>query len=643
LNLQSILLKYWGFPNFRPLQEEIILSVLDGNDTLALLPTGGGKSLCYQVPGMARDGLCIVVTPLVALMKDQVQALRNKGIKAVGVYHGLSRMEMDVAIDNCIYGDTKFLYLSPERLTTELLRTRLPKMKVNLLAVDEAHCISQWGYDFRPPYLRIAEIRELIPNTPVLALTATATSQVVQDIQGKLEFRNGQVFQKSFERRNLAYVVFDEEDKLKRLTKICNNVKGVGIVYVRNRRKTREIADFLRKQRISADFYHAGLTTLERDLKQNNWMKERNRVIISTNAFGMGIDKPNVRFVVHLDLPDSPEAYFQEAGRAGRDGNKSFAVLLYNHSDIIDLERFHKLSYPPLDTIKKVYNCLGNYFQLAIGSGKDQTFAFDMQEFAANYSLEAITVFNTLKFLEKEGYLAMSDAMANPSRMMILLNNEELYRFQVANPAFDALIKVVLRSYSGLFSEFVKVNEKDIARRSGIAEEQVVKAFEKLHRMSVVHYEKQNQKAAITLLEERLAPADIRISPENYRDREKFSRSRMEAMVHYVETKNKCRSLLLLEYFGEQSTQRCGHCDVCLERNKAGVSNYEFDQVMERIKPLLMQNPMSLDELIDNTQSGIPDDRVLRVIQWLRDNGKVVSDSNGNLRWNTIEKKPFSS
>ncbi len=615
------------------MQEDIIRSAMEGKDTLALLPTGGGKSLCYQVPGMAMDGLCIVISPLIALMKDQVQALKDKGIKAVGIYHGLSKVEIDNAVDNCVYGDVKFLYMSPERLTTDLVRSRLHKMKVNLLAIDEAHCISQWGYDFRPPYLRIAEARELIPNTPVLALTATATTKVVADIQEKLQFRDARVFQKSFERKNLAYVVFEEEDKLRRLLRICTRVKGTGVVYVRNRKRTREIAEWLRQRGISADFYHAGLTAKERDARQDAWMKERTRVIVSTNAFGMGIDKPNVRFVVHMDLPDSPEAYFQEAGRGGRDGKKAYAVLLFNQSDIIDLKHFHERSFPPLKEIKRIYNSLGNYFQLAIGSGKDQSMPFDLVDFARNYSMDPFLVFNALGFLEKEGYLAMSEALSNPSRIMFMVDNEALYRFQVANPKYDAFTKLLLRSYTGLFTEFTKIKEDEIAVRAGIDVDTVKQMLQEMHRMEIMHYKPQNEAPMITFLEERMAAADLTISKEVYRERKVFARRRMEAMSRYATSGDKCRSLMLLAYFGEKGGQRCGQCDVCLEMNKAGVSSYEFKQIVELIKPIVEQHEHSLESLMDSLDINLSEQKVLSVIRYLKDQGSIVEDKNLILRW----------
>ena len=632
-NLQSVLLKYWGFSSFRPLQEEIIRSVLSGRDTLALLPTGGGKSICYQLPGVIQEGVCIVVTPLIALMKDQVQALRNKGIKAIAIYHGLSRMEIDIAVDNCIYGDTRFLYLSPERLTTDLIRHRLPRMKVNLLAVDEAHCISQWGYDFRPPYLRISEIREIIPNTPVLALTATATKQVVEDIQEKLLFKQQQVFRKSFERKNLTYMVFKDEDKLSRLLKICRKQAGVGIVYVRNRKKTKEIAQYLKKHQIAADFYHAGLTTIERDLRQNAWMKERTRVIVATNAFGMGIDKPNVRFVVHLDLPESPEAYFQEAGRAGRDEKKSFAVMLFNQADIIELKKTHKQSYPPADFIRKVYNCLGNYFQMAVGSGKDNSAEFDLMAFSNYYNLDPVLVFNATRFLEKEGYLAMSEAMTNPSRILFTLNKEDLYRFQVANPAFDPFIKLLLRSYAGLFTEFVKIREQDIARRAGLTQHQARKLLKNLHELNIIQYEQQNERPMITWLEDRLPADNLSISKENHRDREQFARKRVDAMINYVTATNKCRSIFLLAYFNELKAVKCGQCDVCLEVGKLDVNSQEFDLLVDMIRSTLRDTSLPVHELVEMLPTNIAEDKILRVIRWLREQQQIVDNKAGKLSW----------
>jgi ATP-dependent DNA helicase RecQ len=631
---KQILTKYWGYTTFRPLQEEIIQSVLDGMDTLALLPTGGGKSICFQVPALCKEGLCIVVSPLIALMKDQVTNLNKRGIKAVAIFSGLTPAEIDIAVDNCIYGNTRFLYLSPERLTTDLIRMRLPKMKVSLIAVDEAHCISQWGYDFRPPYLKIAEIREILPLTPILALTATATTDVIADICEKLEFSEPNIFKKSFERKNLTYAVIKEEDKYNRLVRICQKVNGPGIVYVRNRRKTKEIAQFLVQNNITADYYHAGLDTVTRDKKQENWMKETRRVIVATNAFGMGIDKPNVRFVVHMDMPDAPEAYFQEAGRAGRDEKKSYAVLLFNDSDILDAEKFHELSYPPVSFIKQVYNCLGNYLQLAVGSGQDKSFDFVHTEFCNHYNLEPISTFNALKFLEKEGYILLTEALSNPSRLHILLNKEELYRFLVANPLYDSFLKVLLRSYAGLFSDFIKINETEIAKRTGKTALEVNNLLGRLHQLRVLYYDPQNKKPRIIFTLPRIDPRDLSISQENYSERKKFASMRVEAMKNYVVSKNRCRSLILLDYFGQKDVQRCGVCDICLERNKLVVSKLEFDNILDLIKPNLKIKPYTTENLISSLKTNIPEDRIIKVIQWLIDNDKVGYDpTSGELSW----------
>ncbi len=485
---KKILLKYWGHPTFRPLQEDIILSVMAGKDTLALLPTGGGKSICFQIPALASKGVCIVITPLIALMKDQVENLKKKNIPAAAIYSGMHSNEIDMVLDNAIYGNLKFLYVSPERLETDLFKARLMQMQVNILAVDEAHCISQWGYDFRPPYLRIADIREIIKDTPVIALTATATPDVVKDIQEKLKFPEENAFKKSFERKNLAYWVIKSEDKYGNILRLLQKIQGCGIIYVRNRRKTREVAEFLKKNKISADYYHAGLDTRSRDKKQNDWVREKTRIMISTNAFGMGIDKPNVRIVIHIDIPDNLEAYFQEAGRAGRDEKDSFAFLVYDESDIINARKNLQSSYPPVETIKAIYKSMGNYFQLAEGSGKDITFDFDLKEFSEIYRFPPLIVYNSLKFLEKEGYITHNEALQRSSTLFFLFNNEDLYRFQVETPQFDKFIKLLLRLYSGLFSQFTPINENEIARGGNISTEQVKKYLNYLHQQGVADY-----------------------------------------------------------------------------------------------------------------------------------------------------------
>jgi ATP-dependent DNA helicase RecQ len=632
LSIHQILIKYWGFSTFRPLQEDIINSVMMGNDALALLPTGGGKSVCFQVPAMAMKGMCLVISPLIALMKDQVQNLNKKGIKAIGVYSGMTRNEIDIALDNCVYGDTKFLYVSPERLANELFRVRLKKMKLCLIAVDEAHCISQWGYDFRPPYLKIADIREFSPQVPLLALTATATENVIKDIQQKLLFKKENLFRISFERKNVTYAVIEEEDKMNRLLRILSKVSGSGIIYVRNRRKTKEIAQFLMNNKIAATFYHAGLEQKDRDEKQDAWLKGKSRIIVATNAFGMGIDKPNVRLVVHMDLPDSLEAYFQEAGRAGRDEKQAYSVLLYNNSDVIELKHNIDISYPALDDIKKVYQALGNYFQLATGSGADASFDFDIAKFSASYKFSSVLIYNSIRFLEKDGYILASDNLNEPSRLNIPMNREDLYRFQVQNPFYDKYIKTILRSYSGVLTDFVRISETDLSKRMEIPKEKIVEGLTKMHKLKVVNYIPQKQLPQIIYCKERMDIKEVVISANHYNERKNESLKRIDAVINYVTSQNKCRSRILLNYFGETDAKRCGKCDVCLERNKAELSEMEFDEIINQIKPLLLEKQLSMDELVKNVK-GVGEDRLIRAIQWLIDNDKITTDNSGNMKW----------
>jgi len=620
--IHEILEKYWGYKSFRPLQEDIINSVLNGNDTLALLPTGGGKSICFQVPAMAKEGICIVVSPLIALMKDQVENLQKKDIKAVAITSAMHKREIDIALDNCVHGKIKFLYLSPERLETEIVKVRIKKMKVNLIAIDESHCISQWGYDFRPSYLKIANLRELLPNVPLLALTATATSEVVDDIQEKLLFKKKNLLQKSFERKNLAYIVQQEEDKLPRLIKIATNIKGTGIVYVRNRKKTQEIASYLKSNKIAADFYHAGLDGKTRDLKQQNWIENKTRIIVCTNAFGMGIDKPDVRFVVHLDLPDSLEAYFQEAGRAGRDEKKAFAVLLYNNGDKLELQKNIENQFPPIEEIRTTYQALANYFQLATGSGMGVTFNFDIAAFCDTYKLQTITTFNCLKFIEREGYITLSDALYKPARIKIEVNREDLYKFQISNPAYDFFIKILLRSYSGLFDEFAKISEYDLAKKLSTKQEEVIKRLNYLQQVNIITYVPQTELPLLTFTQPRIDAKELNISKENYAQLKKRAIERMEAVLHYAESTQKCRSRLLLAYFGETNTQRCNQCDVCLEENKQHLNNEEFDSISKQIQQLLAVHPMPLKQLVDAITEST-EEKSLKTIQWMLDNNQM--------------------
>ena len=632
LTIHQILIKYWGYSSFRPLQEEIVLSVFNGYDTLALLPTGGGKSICFQIPAMALEGICIVISPLIALMKDQVAHLKSKGIKAIAIYSGMTKNEIDIALDNCVYGDIKFLYISPERLQTDIFVERLKKMKVCLLAVDESHCISQWGYDFRPPYLNIAEIRRYIPKVPVLALTATATPDVIVDIQEKLHFKNGQVFQKSFERKNLTYMVFKEENKLSRILNIINKIKRCGIIYVRSRKKTKEIADILIKNKISADFYHAGVDQRIRDKKQEDWMQGKTQIIVATNAFGMGIDKSNVRFVIHLDIPDCIESYFQEAGRAGRDEQKAFAVLLYSEADIVQSKHNFEQAYPPIDEIKRIYNALGNYYQLAVGSGLNVSFDFNIAHFSEQYKMNALLVFNALKFLEKEGLILLTEALYAPSKIYIPIKKEELYKFQVANAYYDTFIKVILRTYGGIFDDYVKINEEDIARKLNLKSEDIIKILTKLHSNDVVNYIPQKNKPQIIFSTVRIDTEKFQLSPDTYRKRKEIAKVKLDAMLHYVEARNKCRSQLLLEYFGEKDVKRCSSCDICLKRNEVPANEVEFNWIVDKIKPLLRAKEMDIEEIIKNLKE-VPKDKINSVIQWLIDQNKIYYVNHSKLKW----------
>jgi ATP-dependent DNA helicase RecQ len=614
------------------MQEEIIQSVLEGKDTLALLPTGGGKSICFQVPALAMDGVCLVITPLIALMKDQVENLKKKGIKAVAVYSGMHRNEIQVALDNCAFGDVKFLYLSPERLQTEQFRQILKKINVCLLAVDEAHCISQWGYDFRPPYLQIAEIRNFIPKVPVLALTATATPGVIKDIQKNLAFKTENLFQKSFERKNLTYVVIKEEDKNGRLLRILKKVPGTGIIYVRNRKRTVETATFLRKNGIKADFYHAGLDMQARSRKQDAWIKEEIRIIVATNAFGMGIDKPNVRLVVHIDIPESIEAYFQEAGRGGRDEKRSFAVALYNQADLAKLQENLEKEYPPVEKIKEIYQSLGNYFQLPVGSGKDESFDFELYTFCRNYSYNPVITYNALRFLEREGYLAMNESLETPSRIHFEADRESIYRFQVENKSMDPFIKLLLRSYSGVFTEFVQVNEVELSKRSGLKENEVVANFQRLQKAGILSYAKRPGKPQVIYAVERLDLKNLVISPVNYHDRKRFAMMRMESMINYMTSDEFCRSQILLKYFGETGAARCGRCDVCLERNKMNLNEMEFNLIRDRIKELLQDKSLTMAEILYEA-GNYGEAHLLLVIRWLEDKGAVTRDDQMRYSW----------
>jgi len=629
---QKILTQYWGYTKFRELQHDIITSVGEGKDTLALMPTGGGKSITFQVPALAKEGICIVVTPLIALMKDQVENIKARGIKAVAIYSGMTRHEIDVALENCVHDkDLKFLYCSPERLATEIFRTRVKQMNVNLLAIDESHCISQWGYDFRPSYLEIVKVRELIPDVPVLAVTATATPDVVNDIQEKLGFKEKNVFIKSFERKNLVYLVRNTEDKEKYLLKIVTHLKGTGIVYVRNRQHTQEIAGLLLKNQISADFYHAGLTNAERDFRQNNWKKGKTRIIVSTNAFGMGIDKADVRFVVHMDLPDNLEAYFQEAGRGGRDEKQAFAILLFHPGDKRKLEQRIEATFPPIEDIKRVYEALGNFFQIPIGGGKGMGFDFNMSDFVKNYRFNIMLVYSSLKLLQQSGFLELSEEVDNPSRLIFLVTRDDLYRYQVANVAEDKFIKLLLRSYTGMFTEYRPIDEDELAKRASTTRDVITGYLIKLGRDKIITYIPRKKVPQIFYTEERLDTKSIAFTTDKYISRKRIYSQNIESVVAYA-THKKCRSQQLLFYFGDTEAERCGVCDVCTERNKLDLSKLEFDQILEQLKQKL-QTPMTTEQLIDAIKQ--PPEKVISVIQWLLDNGKMERNDQMMLVWKT--------
>ncbi|MDX9932532.1 MAG: ATP-dependent DNA helicase RecQ [Bacteroidales bacterium] len=628
----SVLQQYWGYKMFRPMQEDIILSVLNGKDTLALLPTGGGKSITFQVPALAKDGLCIVISPLIALMKDQVENLKKRNINAYAIHSGLNQFEIETILNNCIYGEVKFLYVSPERLETEMFLLRLPKMKICLIAVDEAHCISQWGFDFRPPYRNISKIRLLIPDVPVVALTATATPAVVDDIMDQLAFREKNVFKQSFYRSNLVYNVIQEEDKTGRLLQLLSEYKGTAIVYVRNRRKTKEYADFLQRNKISAHFYNAGLLPNERDKRQADWIADKVRVMVATNAFGMGIDKPDVRLVVHMDIPDCIEAYFQEAGRGGRDGNMSWAWLLWNRADIIEADKNVDASFPDPQFISRVYNALGNYFQIVTGTGKLSTWNFELTDFCNRYSLPSVETFNSVRILEKEGYVSLSEAIHTPSKVKMQADKNDVYRFQVENRELSPFIDLLLRMYSGLFTGFVRIDEFSIARKMNADKLIVIKGLKQLDKLGLISYEPASDSPRVTFLSDRIDHRDVIFSEEHYYSRKKEAVNRLESMKTFLSGTTRCRSQLLLDYFGETQSRRCGMCDICEKRSETGLSEYKFNEVLDRVKPALREAPMPYDKVL-SMFGAMDSEKATKAIRWMMDNGKIGMDDDGNLYW----------
>ncbi len=632
-DLHQLLRQHWGYEAFRPLQEDIIRAVLAGRDTLALLPTGGGKSLCFQVPALALGGICLVISPLIALMKDQVEGLKRRGIRATAVFSGMSRREIDIALDNCIYDQQmRFLYVSPERLQTTLLKERVKQMTVSLLAVDEAHCVSAWGYDFRPPYLKIAEFRELVPTAPLIALTATATREVKADVQEKLGMRRPVLFQQSFARANLSYSTLLEENKEGRLLKMLQKVPGTAVVYVRNRKRTQAIAEQLTARGIPAHFYHAGLPNAERFARQEAWLRGGVRVMVATNAFGMGIDKPDVRLVVHLDLPDTLEAYYQEAGRAGRDGQKAWAVALYGPADAADLERQVEQSYPPAERVRRTYQCLANYYKLATGSGEGAAFEFDSADFGATFGLAATETFYCLKTLESEGFLSLSDAFFQPSKLHLTVDHRALYEFQVKNERFDAFTKLLLRQYGGeLFSGFVPISENALGKAFRVPFTEIGEVLRQLTAMGVAEYEPQKSKPTLTFLTPRLDATTLPLGLAAIAARRQRDLDKVRAVVRYVQQTRRCRTQMLLEYFDERSEAECGVCDNCLAKRKGGsdlLVGAAADR--ERILTTLAEGGMTVHKLIA-TLAPRNENALIVLLRELVAEGVIGYDALGNL------------
>ncbi len=633
--IHDVLRQYWGYEEFRPMQEEIIRSVMAGRDTLALLPTGGGKSLTYQVPTLAREGLCIVVTPLIALMKDQVDNLRRRGVQAVAIHSGLSPAEIDRLLDNCVYGTVKFLYIAPERIGTELFLMRVAKMNLQLIAVDEAHCISQWGYDFRPSYLRIAELRRAHPEVPILALTASATELVTRDIMENLQFPEQNLLRGDFLRPNLSYSVRQTDDKQGQLLRLVQNVLGTGIVYVRTREATEQVAEYLRSEGITAEAYHGGLAHAERSIRQEEWIQNRVRVMVATNAFGMGIDKPDVRFVVHYTMCDSLESYYQEAGRAGRDGKRAYALLLASEDDPQRIVRRYEQEFPPLEQVKDIYEEICSYLQIAIGDGAQTSHLFNIFEFCARNHRYEGTVESAIKLLQLNGYMTLTDAQENPARVMFMVSRDELYRIRVNRNELDPFIRVLLRLYNGIFNDFRPINESEIATWSGYSVERVRELLKRLWQLRVIRYIPSNRSPILYLHEERLPREDLYIAPETYRRRKELIEERFEQMLHYAQNEEQCRSTVLDHYFGGKGDIACGICDICLrkrreEKARRGETQADEATLREQIIATLQANPTEPHALLQRLKAS--PERASELLRQLLEEGLITQSGEGLLK-----------
>lgn len=634
---RRILKQYWGYDSFRGIQEDIIRSIGRGEDTLGLMPTGGGKSITFQVPALAKEGLCIVVTPLIALMKDQVQNLKNRGIRALAIHAGMNRQDIITTLENCIFGPYKFLYVSPERLDTDIFRAKLSRMHVNMIAVDESHCISQWGYDFRPAYLKIAEIRALLPGVPVLALTATATPQVVDDIQKRLHFARPNVFRMSFERLNLAYIVRHTENKQEELLHILHSMAGSAIIYVRSRRRTKEIAELLTAEGITTDYYHAGLDDATKDLRQQRWQRGDSRVIVATNAFGMGIDKPDVRLVIHIDLPDSIEAYFQEAGRAGRDGQKAYAVILYAQSDKTQLKRRIPDAFPDKEYIKDVYEHLQYYYQMAMGDGAGCVREFDIEDFCRKFKYFPVPVDSALKILTQAGYLEYTNEEDNTSRLLFTIRRDELYRLHETDADTELLIRTLLRNYTGLFTDYAFINEDTLATRTGFKRQHVYELLLRLSRLHIVSYIPRKKIPHIIYTRERVDISEISIPPSVYKERRKRYEQRIEAMLDYAANETVCRSRMLLRYFGEKNEHNCGLCDTCLTlRNKQKNPTPSPKSIRTAIIQTLKSTPNQTPAQVAGTVA-TDKDIVAGILRDLMDE-RILTCENGLLKMQEVTK-----